>query len=137
MNDTITRERLAVAQRSHHVEQLFGIHFPLQLEPTIFSFAAQLSPDYHGGYWEFHALGNGGFYLAPDSDEPFAICCPNGYSGQLSPDAFGITVCLYAYSHLSFSAAGRIAQVYAEHYHLLRDYAMEHPEVRAILAATD
>jgi hypothetical protein len=32
---------------------------------------------------------------------------------------------------------GPIAEVCAEQYHLVRDYAMEHAEVREILAAID
>ena len=51
-------------------------------------------------------------------------------------DALGITTCLYAYSHLSFSD-GRFARVCACHYHRLREFMLEHPEVAAILGATD
>lgn len=36
------------------------MHFPMRLEPTIFGLAGQLSPDYEGGLWHFHALSNGG-----------------------------------------------------------------------------
>ena len=55
---------------------------------------------------------------------------------DLSADALGITACLYAYSHLSFSN-GRFARVCACHYHRLREYMFEHSEVRGILGATD
>ena len=109
----------------------------MQLEPTVFNVASMLSPDYGGGYWEFYELGNDGFYMAPESDVPFNLSCPNGYEGQLSPDALGIAVCLYAYSHLSFITKGSVAEVYAQHYHLLREYMLGHAEVDAILSATD
>jgi hypothetical protein len=118
-------------------ELLFGMRFPLQLEPYIFAKASELSSDYHGGYWEFYELGNGGFYMAPESEMPYRVVCPNGYEGTLSGDALGITACLYAYSHLSFTAAESVARVYAQQYHLLREYAMDHAEVDAIVAATD
>ena len=133
---TISRQLLPVDQRSDYVHSIFGIHFPLQLEPAIFNFAHQLCLDYQGGYWEFYRLGKG-FYMAPDSDHRFAVACPNGYTGMLSADALGVTACLYAFSHLSFMAGEAVARVYAEHYHLLREVVMEHPEVSAILAATD
>ena len=55
---------------------------------------------------------------------------------RISADALGITACLYAYSHLSFSD-GRFARVCAAHYYHLRSYAMQHAEVSAILGATD
>ena len=137
MTTDVSCEIVPVDQRINHTAMLFGDHFPMQLEPYIFSVASELSPDYRGGYWEFVELGNSGFYMAPHGDEPFAVSCPNGYEGELSADAFGITVCLYAYSRLSFFAESRIADVYARHYHLLREFMMAHAEVGAILAAID
>ncbi len=55
----------------------------------------------------------------------------------MSADALGTTVCLYAYSHLSFDGAPELVDTCNEQYHLLREYVFEHPEVRGILAATD
>ena len=55
----------------------------------------------------------------------------------LSADALGITVCLYAYSNLSFSGPDAFADVCFDHYHWLREYMLEHPEVGEILGATD
>ena len=52
----------------------------------------------------------------------------NCFEGDLSADALGITSCLYAYSHLSFTD-GDIAREYARHYHRLRAFMAEHPEV--------
>jgi hypothetical protein len=133
----VTRELVPVHQRGNHVDDLFGIHFPMQLEPYIFGVASELSPDYNGGYWEFYALSNGGFYMMPDAGTPFTVICPNGYDGVLSADAFGVTSCLYAYSRLSFIADRDVAEVYARQYHLLREYMMEHAEESAILRAID
>lgn len=133
----ITHQQIPVQQRLSHTEKLFGIHFPLALEPTIYSFAERLSEDYSGGYWEFYTLSNGGFYMTPHADEPFNVSSDNGYEGTLSEVAFGIVVCLYAYSHLSFSAKPQLAEVCAQQFHWLRDYALDHPEAGAILAAID
>lgn len=87
-------------------------------------------------YWQFYALGNGGFYMSTDVDHDYEVVCENGYEGALSADARGITVCLYAYSQLSFGE-GAFAEACAEQYHLLRAYALVHPEGAAILAAID
>jgi hypothetical protein len=54
----------------------------------------------------------------------------------MSADAFGITVCLFAYSNLSFGS-GQFAETCGDQYHLLREYMMDHAEAGAILAATD
>jgi hypothetical protein len=123
-------ERMAVADR------LFGLSYVLDLEPMVFTMAEHLSSQYNGGYWQFHTLSNGGFYMAPRLDTMFDVSCENGFQGKLSADALGITACLYAFSNLSFGN-GDFAETCAEHYHLLREYMFEHGEVRAILAATD
>ena len=131
----ITSQRIKEGQRINHTAELFGIHFPMALEPAIYQFAERLSPDYNGGYWQFDQLASGGFYMAPDTDNIFNICCDNGFEGTMSADALGITACLYAYSNLSFDP--KLTKICSKHYHLLRDYTLEHNEARTILSATD
>jgi hypothetical protein len=131
-----TRELVPEDRRLDVVEGLFGMAFPLQLEPVIYGITDRMAEDYTGGYWDFFTLSNGGFYMAPAEDRIFHVKCQNMYEGDLSADALGITACLYAYSNLSFSLSD-IAREYARHYHLLREYMLEHPEVREILGASD
>jgi hypothetical protein len=52
----------------------------------------------------------------------------------MSADAAGITVCLFAFSHLAFQIDDRDI---VEHFHLLREFALQHPEASKILAAID
>jgi hypothetical protein len=134
---TIFRMTVPEASRAKFVADLFGLHFPMKIEPMMFSTAAWLSPMYAGGLWTFYSLTSQGFYAAPDSLQRFAVSCSNGYEGEMSADALGITACLYAFSLLSFSDERALAEACTRHYHLLRDYAMEHTEVLAILAAID
>jgi len=133
---TVTRELVPEDQRLVVVERLFGMAFPLQLEPVIYGITERMAEDYDGGYWEFWTLSNEGFYMTPSEDRIFHVKCQNMYEGDLSADALGITSCLYAYSNLSFSLTD-MAREYARHYHLLREYMLDHPEVREILGATD
>lgn len=116
---------------------LFGVAFSLRLEPAVFTMAGKLSPDYYGGYWQFHSMSNGGFYMAPDTDTMFLVACENGFVGRMSADALGIAACLYAYSHLSFYCEDGFTDTCAEQYHLLRELALDHPEAAAILGAID
>jgi hypothetical protein len=132
----MSRQLVAEEQRTSVTADLFGIYFPLQLEPFVFSMASKLSEDYGGGYWGFYKLGNGGFYMAIESEGQFQVISPNGWEGFMSPDAFGIAVCLFAFSNLSFGS-GQFAETCAEQYHLLREFMMDHAEAGAILAATD
>jgi hypothetical protein len=128
---------LSETQRIDYPAALFGgAGFAFQVEPTIFNIAGALSPGYAGGLWEFYALSNGGFYMAPKTDEPFEVACQNGFEGRLSTCAFGMTACLYAFSQLSFGD-GPVAEACAEQYHRLREHAVEHREAQDILAAID
>jgi hypothetical protein len=132
----VTRELVPEDRRMDVAERFFGIHFPLQIEPVVYGVTERMAGDYSGGFWDFYTLSNGGFYMAPSTDRVFHVTCDNMFEGDLSGDALGITACLYAYSHLSFSGGG-FARECARHYHRLREYMFEHPEVRAILGATD
>ena len=132
----IERNLIQEADRVTHTAHLFGHHFPLHLEPLVYATAEHLSADYTGGYWEFYTLSNKAFYMAPSAEHRFHVIAENGFEGDLSADAFGITTCLYAYSHLSFSGL-LIADVCANQYHWLREYALEHPEAAAVMAAAD
>ena len=131
----IVRQQVSDKQRIQHTAALFGIHYPLNIEPAIYSITSSIASEYNGGYWEFYSLNNGGFYMAPYSDKPYQVSCDNGFEGKLSADAIGITACLYAYSHLSFTANPTFADICSNHYYWLREYMLEHAEASAILAA--
>ena len=133
----ITSKQIEETQRINYTANLFGNNFPMILEPTIYTFAERLSVNYRGGYWNFHTLSNGGFYMAPDDGEPFLVISDNGFEGIMSADAFGITACLYAYSHLSFADDPNLAKSCVRQYHLLREFMFDHSEAKTILAATD
>jgi hypothetical protein len=132
INNTVVPE----PQRMATVDRLFDLSYVLKLEPTVFNMAEHLTSQYNGGYWQFHTLSNGGFYMAPRLDTIFDVSCENGFEGKLSADALGIAACLYAYSQLSFGD-GAFAETCGNQYHLLREYMFGHPEVRAILVAID
>ena len=131
------RELLSDAERIALPAKLFGaVEFPFKVEPTIVDMAGMLAADYRGGFWDMYQLSNGGWYMCPVSEAPFAVTSENGYTGEMSADALGITACLFALSHLSFGS-GDLAERCAEHYHWLRELALDHAESRAILAACD
>lgn len=135
-NPTVSSFVVPDKDRVNFVHKLFGHHFPLRLEPAVFSIAGELAADYNGGLWTFVGLSNGGFYMAPESALTFDVSCENGFAGTLSAEALGITVCLYAYSRQSFGGDA-FAGVCADHFHLLRGFALDHAEVAVIFAAID
>ena len=133
----ITRLQVSDKNRIQHTAALFGIYYPFNIEPAVYSITSNLASEYRGAYWEFYSLSNGGFYMAPCSDKAYQVSCDNGFEGTLSADALGITACLYAYSHLSFTTNPAFADICSNHYQWLRAYMLEHVEVSAILSAID
>ncbi len=112
----------------------FGLH-TLRFEDTVFDFMRQFAGAYVGGYWTMYELSTGGFYMSTGS-EPVKFRVPsNAFEGVMSADATGITVCLFAYSSLSFQFPAE--EIFSQHFYQLRAYAFEHPEASLILAAID
>jgi hypothetical protein len=121
-------ERLQILPRH------FGRHM-LTVEYAVYAFMRKLAKEYTGGFWRYVELSNGGFYMAPEHEATFNICVDtNGFEGEMSADAAGIAVCLFALSHLSFQIQH---DSIARHFHQLRDFALEHAEASMILAAID
>lgn len=111
----------------------------ITLEPHIFAWMDRFCADYSGGIWQFYTLSNGGAFMAPesegDSEEKWTLFNKmNGNSGEMSPEAAGIAVCLMAYSH---HACRTECDAMTEHYYRLRDYALNHPECCAIMRIID
>lgn len=131
MNTSILATRIPDSARASHAARLFGHLHPTHLEPAVFGFAAMLSADYSGGLWPFVSLSNGGFLMVAPGGR-HVVASPNNHRCVMSAEGFGVTVCLYAYSHLSFEHP-----VFGDHFHLLRDYALNHPEAEHIFAACD
>jgi hypothetical protein len=132
----ITAQEVPTSARATHVRRLFQARW-LWIEAFAFDTASSLSEDYEGGYWNYFALSNEGFYMAPSCGEQFSVACSNGFEGRLSADALGIAACLYSYSFLSFSPDADFAQCCANHFHRLREFAVQHSESAGILAAID
>ena len=134
---TITRQLIPDNLRMKTVEDLFGLYFPMRIEPFIYAMAEELGHEYRGGWWQFYTLSNGGFYMAPEFDGMFNVSSENGFQGPMSADALGITSCLYTFSHLSFSDNEGLSEVCTRNYHCLREYMFDHVEVASILSAID
>lgn len=129
----ITAQQVAEDARIEVLPRHFGRQM-LRVEDAVYTFLRHLAVEYRGGFWQFYELSNGGFYMAPQVEPLRVKVSANGYDGQMSADAAGITACLFALSHLSFCIPD---ETITRHFHLLRDFALEHVEAAAILAAID
>ena len=137
MSDTvnITRHDVTEDARLGFLQDQLGAQCVL-FEMTDYGLADRFSPDYSGGFWTFYTLQPNGFYMAPEGDEPFNVSNDmNYFQGQMSADAFGIALCLFAFSHMSF--AENAPEVLSARFHQLREYALGHAEVSAIFGFLD
>ena len=113
----------------------FELRHMLRAEALAFGYMSKLSIDYTGGYWHYYRLSNGGFYMAPANDNAMRIeWNGNGYSGLMSADAAGVVATLFMVNHLANELR---TDAMADLYYQVRDFAAEHPESKAILAAID
>ncbi|HCR3196678.1 TPA: antirestriction protein [Morganella morganii] len=107
-----------------------------RLEGDIFKMMDNLCDIYHGAFWEFSMLTNGGAFIWPDMIETsLPMVNPhNGNDAELSPEAAGIAVCLITYSLWSFKTE---SPEMVEYFYQLRDYALQHEECAAIFRLID
>jgi hypothetical protein len=125
---------VAQSDRMNTLPSHFG-QAMLLVERAIYGFMRSLASQYNGGFWKFYELSNGGFYMAPDSAETYRVISPNGFEGDMSADAAGITACLFTFSHLSFHYDDN--EAFSRHFHFLREFAVNHAEASSIFAAID
>lgn len=106
----------------------------MHVEAAVYTWMRALCADYGGGYWEFVALSNSGGYLRPSTGPWLVSVDGNGWRGELSADAVGIVVTLFALGHLTFRYP---ESDITDRYQQLLAYARQHAESGRILAAID
>ena len=106
----------------------------LVVESAIYYQIGVLAPAYSGGFWHMVDLSNHGSFMHPAESE-LHISAPNGFEGTVSGEVAGIIATLYALSHLSFQYQDN--EAIANGFHALRDFALEHSNVKDILDAID
>ncbi|MEY0836168.1 antirestriction protein [Providencia alcalifaciens] len=105
-------------------------------EVVTFTTMGQFCEAYHGGYWEYCTLSNGGAFMYPGiSEETLTLFnMHNGNEAQVSCEAAGIAVCLILYSIWSFQTE---SEVMCDRFYQLREYALQHSESAAIFHLID
>ncbi len=105
-------------------------------EGMVFRYMEEYCTPYSGGYWNFYALSNGGFYIGLNRKESGIMQVENHlnfYKGEMSADAASIGINIFALC----DCASRGSQLLVDAFHHLRDYANIHPEREQILAFID
>jgi hypothetical protein len=127
-------------ERMTFLPQLFGPRVFFHGESAVYGWMRKLCKAYTGGLWQFFRVGDAGAgFMAPDIEGPLKLYVDgNGFEGDMSTEAAGIVVTLFALNHLMFSTPDKGAvDLLCDRYEELRDFAREHAEARAIFAAID
>ncbi len=127
---------VAPERREGFLPKLFGLPLMIVGEHTVYSLMERLSPaEYGGGSWDFYERSGAPLFMAPTSKPRFRIEPDiTMFSGEVSAEAAGIIVTLFAFSHLSFRHG---SDQLADGYERLYRYAAGHAECSAILQAID
>jgi len=113
----------------------FGTRLMMRGEAMVYDWMGQLCADYHGGFWNFYTLSNGGGYMAPSNAEPMKLRVDgNDFEGAMSADTAGIVATLFTLSQLSIETQ---QDAIGDLFHALREFAGEHAEAGLIFGAID
>ncbi|EFL84201.2 hypothetical protein HMPREF0326_03252 [Desulfovibrio sp. 3_1_syn3] len=83
----ISKVKVEEGQMTEAITSYFGFKAYV-VEINTYAMLDMLSPDYHGGSWNFYKLSNGGFYMAPSKKRTYRILCnENEYDGTMTSDA--------------------------------------------------
>jgi hypothetical protein len=130
----VTATLVPQTQRLDFLPRHFGTA-ALAVEGAVFVTMERLCAAYHGGYWDFYDLSNGGALLVPSGAAQYYLECDgNGHACHLPPLATGVAVCAMAYNHLAFRRDGR---VFSEMFYRLRDFLAQQPEAGELWALID
>lgn len=134
MSRQITARLIPLDEREGFLPRHAGTEF-LRYEMLTYTIMDQACDQYGGGLWDFYELSNGGFFMAPDIEEPVhLIWADNFFDGFMSAKAAGIGISLMAQSQMAYATN---SARFANAYHCLREYALDHEEAGSIFRFID
>lgn len=123
------------AQRLDALPRAFGSRYMLPVEAGVFNWMRRYVPFYTGGDYHFYTLSNGGFFMALKTNGLMRVHTPNGFDHMVSAETAGVIAMIYVLNGLMWRAPE--AQVLADRYQQLREYAKGLPDCSLIFAAID
>lgn len=130
------------AVKVSNTEQLFPRFFgpshkiTVTAECLVYDYTQRLCPTYSGGFWEFYMV-DGAFFMVPScltQEKHDVMWSDNCFEGKMSPEAIGITACLFAFNYVC-NLTG--SNEHIELYYNLLAFAHEHVEAGVIARAID
>lgn len=136
----ITATLVEEFRRMNFMPSLFTARYFIRGESAVFGLMDAMCQDYEGGLWQFYELSNGSGFMVPDMERVTLRVEGNGFDDDMSGEAAGIVVTLFALNHLIYMAhASRHDECdeLVNRYYGLRDFAASHAECDLIFAAID
>jgi hypothetical protein len=94
-----------------------------------------LSKQYPGTPWLYYYVSNGGYFMCPDMLGRLIITIANkGLIASLTTQGAGIASSLIAYREFANNSSN---PYFIDQWHLLRDFALDHPECPFLLRASE
>ena len=122
------------AKRMGFLPRLFGKHLMIRGEHLVYEWMGALCPAYHGGYWEFYDVSNGGGFMALRA--PLAVQIRvegNHFDEEVSPVASGLIATTFALNSLLWKGHEELFDRYDQ----LQAYIALLPEAAVIRRAID
>jgi hypothetical protein len=131
-------------QRTDFLPSMFGANpfYFINGEVALFNSADMICEDYGGGSWTFYKADNGAHFASPSGSDSWRVSVSgNGYEGEVSTEAFGVIVSMFALNLMAERASARgdskATDFLCDRYYELRSFAIDHPEQPAIFRAID
>ena len=130
----ITARLIPLSEREGFLPRHAGGNF-IRYEMLTYALMEKACEAYHGGFWNFFELSNGGFFMVPEMESPLDLVWhDNFFEGSMSAEAAGIGISLIAQSQMVFVTD---SQRFSESFHKLREYAPDHKEAGSIFRFID
>lgn len=131
----ITKRKCPIEEKGVFLPEHVGTgRYLVLFESYVYSMMDRHTDSYHGGFWDFFSLSNGGFFISlAAEDRRFLVSQPsNHYQAEMSAEAASIGMNLYA-----LSAFSEEEERFLIKFHALLDYAYQHAEAHEIARFVD
>lgn len=112
----------------------FGERAMLRVENAVYDWMGNLCPSYHGGFWNYMELSNGGAFMFPDGVDQFEMKVEgNGFDDKVGAEVAGIIATAFALNGMLWRGYDSLTEKYEQ----LLEFISEHPKSATIRRALD
>ncbi len=130
----ITATPVPENRRLDFLPRHFGERAMLKVENAVYDWMGNLCPSYHGGFWNYIELSNGGAFMFPDGVDQFDIKVEgNGFDCTVCPQVAGIIATAFALNGMLWRGHESLTAKYEQ----LLEFISEHPQSATIRRALD